>query len=71
MKPYKAYLKLSRQEIINGNWVNVDFGYKLISVLAEGSGYAMVRYPRCMPFVVTSKNLFLTLPEGAKCLTQS
>lgn len=55
-KEFAIYLRTSRVRQDDGKWKDV-VGEHRVRVMARAEGYAMVRNPNCMPFVVSEKEL--------------
>ena len=62
----KEFAKLTRERliVIGGKFVTEPESFR-VRVMARAEGYAMVRRPGAMPFVVSEKNL-TTPPDGEK-----
>jgi len=53
----KAYYQRQVSVLNATGWAIALDPPKLVTVMAECDGYAMVRHPGCLPFVVKSKEL--------------
>lgn len=56
-KEFAIYLRKGRVRQDDGKWKDVVVDERRVRVMARAEGYAMVRNPGCMPFVVSEKEL--------------
>lgn len=63
MKPKRSskFMHLRRRDvsIVGGRWVTAMNDAGEVRVMAEAEGYSMVRFKGAMPFVVSTKDLFI------------